>query len=174
MLLVKGKHISFFTVEVTDAQFILDLRLNEKKNKFMARVDNDLQKQIDWLISYKLREAENKEYYFKAVDKNNNNLGVARIYDFIDDSFYCGSWMSIEGCPIYAAIEAIILLYEYAFYKLGFNKARFGVRKGSDNVIAFHKRFGAKIVGEDDDNYYFNFKKEDYELIKIKYSTYLP
>jgi len=34
------------------------------------------------------------------------------------------------------------------------------VRKGNNKVIAFHKRFGAKIVNEDELNYYFIFEKK--------------
>lgn len=62
---------------------------------------------------------------------------------------------------------------EFGFYGLGFEKSHFDVRKGNDKVIAFHQRFGAKIVDEDELDYFFNFEKNDYEITKEKYRRYL-
>lgn len=45
--------------------------------------------------------------------------------------------------------------------------------KGNDKVIAFHKRFGAKVVDENELDYFFNYEKNDYEIIKQKYKRYL-
>jgi len=40
-------------------------------------------------------------------------------------------------------------------------------------VIAFHQRFGAKVVAENELGYFFNFEKSEYEITKEKYKRYL-
>lgn len=54
------------------------------------------------------------------------------------------------------------LLLNLAFYELGFKQSHFDVRKDNIKVIAFYKKFGVIITGEDDENYYFKFTLEDY------------
>ena len=95
------------------------------------------------------------------------------MYDFRDDSFCLGSWLVKEDAPKTTAIESALQIYEFGFYTLGFKKSHFDVRKGNDKVIAFHQRFGAKIVDENEKEIFFNFEKSDYEIIKEKYKRYL-
>nr|WP_251824394.1 hypothetical protein [Campylobacter jejuni] len=64
-------------------------------------------------------------------------------------------------------------VYEFAFYNLGFNASHFDVRKDNDRIVTFHKKFGAKIIKEDVDNFYFNISKQEYEIAKEKYKKYL-
>lgn len=75
--------------------------------------------------------------------------------------------------PNTTAIESALLIYEFGFGQLGYKKAHFDVRKGNERVIAFHQRFGARIVNEDELNYYFNYTFEEYLKIKEKYRRYL-
>ena len=58
-----------------------------------------------------------------------------------NESFCWGSWLIKEDAPKTTAIESSLQIYEFGFYSLGFD-----VRKGNDKVIAFHQRFGAKII----------------------------
>ena len=62
-----------------------------------------------------------------------------------------------------------MLAYECGFDKLGFAKSHFSVDKNNSRVVAFHKRFGAKIVREDETNYYFQSLKADFEAAKERY-----
>lgn len=172
-MIIEGKNIQFRLVEETDANFILMLRLDESKSKFISKVDHDIQKQIEWIREYKTRENNKTEYYFIIEDKNGERHGCVRLYDFRGDSFCWGSWILRNGSPSYMAIESALLVYEYAFFSLCFKKSHFDVRKGNDKVIAFHTRFGAKIVNEDQLDFYFIFTKEDYKKTKIKYIKYL-
>ena len=87
-------------------------------------------------------------------------------------SFCWGSWIIKDGAPKTTAIESALQIYEFGFRKQSFDMSHFDVRKGN-KVIAFHKRFGAKIIGEDELNYYFYFFKEDYENIRVKYKKFL-
>lgn len=64
-------------------------------------------------------------------------------------------------------------MYDFTFYELGFTQSHFNVRKDNIKVIAFHKKFGAIITGEDDENYYFKFTLEDYVKMRRKYAKFV-
>ena len=172
-MLLEGKNINLRTVEIEDADFIYTMRQNRKKTKYLSKVTGTVDSQKEWIKNYKQREDEEKEFYFLIESKNSEKLGLVRMYDFKNDSFCWGSWLIKEDTPKTTAIESALQIYEFGFYKLGFEKSHFDVRKGNDKVIAFHQRFGAKIVSEDELDYFFNFEKSDYEIIKEKYKRYL-
>ena len=118
-------------------------------------------------------DEEKKEFYFIIESKIGDNLGLVRMYDFKDNSFCWGSWLIKDNAPKSTAIESALQIYEFGFYKLGFEKSHFDVRKGNDKVISFHERFGAKIIDENELDYFFDFYKQDYEIMKKKYTRYL-
>lgn len=168
-----GKNINLRTVEIEDAEFIYEMRQDQVKTRYLSKVTGTVESQKEWIKNYKKREIEEKEFYFLIESKSKEKLGLVRMYDFQDNSFCWGSWLIKENAPKTTAIESALQIYEFGFYKFGFEKSHFDVRKGNDKVIAFHQRFGAKIVDEDSLDYFFNFEKSDYEIIKQKYKRYL-
>jgi RimJ/RimL family protein N-acetyltransferase len=173
IMIIYGKNINLRTVEIDDAEFVFNMRQNQNRAKYLTKITGTVESQREWIKNYKQREKEGKEYYFVIESKDGEKLGLVRMYDFRDDSFCWGSWIIKEDAPKTTAIESALQIYEFGFFTLGFKRSHFDVRKGNDRVIAFHLRFGAKIVGEDELNYYFNFEKSDYEKIRIKYIKYL-
>lgn len=171
MLLI-SKNINLKTVEIEDAQFIFELRQNQEKTKYLSKVTGTVDSQREWIKNYKEREKEQKEFYFLIESKKHEKLGLVRMYDFKCNSFCWGSWLIKENAPKSAAIESALQIYEFGFYKLNFDKSHFDVRKGNDKVVAFHQRFGARIINENELDYFFNFKKSDYEITKQKYKRY--
>lgn len=171
---ITGKSVCMRLANVGDAEFILALRLNELINKFVSRVAGDLEKQVQWLKDYKVREASGIEYYFIIEDHVGRSLGTARVYDCQGDSFSWGSWMLIPSAPRNTAIESALLIYELAFNELGFSRSHFDVRRGNERVVAFHRRFGARIVRETELDYFFEYSRDAYEAIKSRYEKFLP
>ena len=172
-MIICCKNLNLRTVAIEDAEFIYNMRQNQNKTKYLSRVTGTVESQKEWIKNYKQREEEKKEFYFVIESKDKRKLGLVRMYDFQDNSFCWGSWLIKEDAPKSTAIESALQIYEFGFYSLGFEKSHFDVRKENDKVIAFHQRFGAKIVDEDELNYFFNFEKSDYEIIKEKYKRYL-
>lgn len=172
-MLICGKNINLRTVEIEDAEFIFSMRQNQNKTKYLSKVTGIVESQKEWIKNYKQREENKKEFYFVIESKDKEKLGLVRMYDFQDDSFCWGSWLIKEDAPKTAAIESALQIYEFGFYNLGFEKSHFDVRKGNDKVIAFHQRFGAKIIDEDELDYFFNFTKIDYKITKERYKRYL-
>lgn len=172
--IIKGitRHICFRLVDIDDAEFVLSLRLDMGKSRFISHVDKDVDAQKRWIADYKKREAERTEYYYIIENHAAERLGTIRLYDFQGDSFCWGSWVLKNGVPYYVAVESSLLAYEIGFYLLGFNKAHGDVRKGNDSVLDYHLRFGGVITREDDLNYYLGYTKEKYELVKQKYKRF--
>ncbi len=172
-MIIYGKNINMRTVKTEDAEFIYTMRQNQNKTKYLSTVTGTVESQKEWIENYKQREEDKKEFYFVIESKDEEKLGLVRMYDFQDESFCWGSWLIKEDAPKTTAIESALQIYEFGFYNLGFEKSHFDVRKGNDKVIAFHKRFGAKIINEDELDYFFNFEKSDFEITKEKYKRYL-
>jgi len=170
---IKGKNIDLRTASIDDAGFIFQMRQRSSKTKYLSQIKGSVSTQKRWLQAYKKREEAHKEYYFIIESKRSEPLGLIRMYDFRRDSFCWGSWLIKDDAPHSTAIESALQIYEFAFYTLDFMQSHFEVQKGNDKVIAFHKRFGAKVVYEDEDEYHFIFTKESYEQTRVRYQRYL-
>jgi len=168
---VRGKSIFLREVSVDDAEFIIALRTDPEKSKYLSGTSNDLDRQKNFISGYSKSDTD---FYFVICDWKWNRLGTIRIYDIRGDSFCWGSWILSEDAPRNAAIESALLIYDFAFFSLHYSESHFDVRKENERVVDFHKRFGASIVGEDDLNYYFHYDREAYTAIRQKYRRYLP
>ena len=163
---VKGKNINLRDLDISDAQFILDLRTNEDKSAYLNKTEYNIEKQTDYIKNYKKKS---DEWYFVIESKEKEPLGTVRIYDIKDNSFSWGSWLVKDGAPTSTAIESALLIYEFAFFSLNFAASHFEVRRKNERVRAFHERFGAKIYEETDEDVFYKYTREDYLKIRPKY-----
>lgn len=171
MRLIRGKNINLRLALVSDAGFVCELRAQVNKTQFLSKVSNDVEAQKIWLSEYKKREKLGLEYYFVIEDIYEKRLGLVRVYDLQQESFCWGSWLIKDDAPTTTAIESVLLVY--GFGKLGYKISHFDVRKGNERVIAFHKRFGATVIKEDDDSFYFTYSLMSYLKTQQKYRRYL-
>jgi len=166
---LRSKTIYLRLADLEDAKFIHDLRVNDKYNKYLSKVDDDIEKQKKWLIAYKKRETIEKEFYFIAHKISDNQpIGTVRVYDFIEDSnsFCWGSWILNEKKTRYAALECTILIYDFAFGKLGFERCHMDMRKDNLKIIDYHKRLGVNIIGETEIDLLGHYYFEDYLKVR--------
>lgn len=171
--MLTSKSVRLRLVEPTDAEFILSLRLDERYNNFISKVDKDVESQRQWIINYKHDEAHGRQFYFIIERLDGTACGTVRIYDLKQESFCWGSWILNESKTRYAAVESALLVYEYGFTVLGFEKSHFEVLKANSKVVDFHKKFGALVVSEDDSNFYFEIAKADVEKTADKFKSLL-
>jgi RimJ/RimL family protein N-acetyltransferase len=163
---LSGKYVNIREVTVDDAEFILSLRCNEAKAKYLHRTEYDIDAQKQYICNYLTKD---NEWYFIIEDKENTPIGTYRIYDLREDSFCIGSWLMMDNRSPEEVMEGEFLVKKYAFQTTGFNKFHFDVRKENRKVIRYHKMMGAKIVGETDLDYLFECSKEEYFLNLKKY-----
>ncbi|MFU0867956.1 GNAT family N-acetyltransferase [Kluyvera ascorbata] len=167
---ITGKNIRLRNAKPSDADFIVKIRTDEKKSRFISATSSDTSKQKNWLENYSTSEGQ---AYFIITTLDNQPLGTVRMYDQQGDSFCWGSWVISEDAPSYCAIESSLLVYLYAI-ELGFKRAHFDVRKGNLSVIKFHERFGAELTGETDEDFLYTISKEKIILMLDKYKKHLP
>ena len=149
---IHGKNIVFRQVEVRDAAFILSLRLNPVKGRFISATSNNKGQQENWIRDTLLKD---NEIMFIITDRSGQSLGCIRMYDSDSRSYSWGSWVMVDGLNPSIAIESIALLYRYGKW-LGFESARLDVRKENVPVWSFHEKYtGAKLVSENElDRFY--------------------
>lgn len=175
--LILGKSINLREIEVSDAEFVLQLRTDSEKSRFIHKTENDLQKQIEYIQNYKNKD---QEWYFIIESKTGEALGTYRLYDVIDNDDFCtGSWIIKNGAPVNVAIESTLLLYDFGFYTLGFSKAHFDSRKENHNVRAFNEKIMRATITSiheesGDEAVFYAFPKKDYEVLRRKFARFLP
>ena len=160
---LNGKYVTLREVRLEDAEFILNLRCDEKKAKYLHKTPNDIKKQIEYIKNYFFLK---NEWYFIAENKSGKKIGTYRIYDIKNDSFCIGSWLMLNGVLANETFETDFLCKMYGFNVLGFNKIHFEVRKENKKVWKYHSNFGATKIAENEIEYFFELTKENY-LLKV-------
>jgi RimJ/RimL family protein N-acetyltransferase len=157
-------------VEEKDADFILKLRTDSNKSRFISETDSDVEKQKKWIREYKKREENKDEFYFIASDINNIDFATYRIYNKKEDIIEIGSFVSK---PLYHnpinIIKVDILVKTFVFDTLGFQKLNFEVRKENKSVVNYHKKFAPILIKEDELNYYFVLERDAFLSNKIRF-----
>lgn len=156
---LKGKYVTLREVAVEDADFILSLRCNEKKSRFLHKTENSRTLQVAYIQRYL---SLSDEWYFISEDKSGKRLGTIRIYDVRGNSCCLGSWIMIDGASLPESFETDYLLRMYAFNVLGFNKVRFDVRRENKKVWKYHEFLGAKRTDETELDFFYELSKEEY------------
>jgi len=165
-----GKSIILRSRTKDDANFVFEMRTNERKNTFLHKIQGNVEDQRIWLES---SYADPYQIYFVICTLNGDPVGLVRLYDQKGDSFCWGSWLIIEGARASTAIESALLLYKYALNDLGFKKSHFDVRIGNEKVISFHKKFGAIETGRNEQDIFFQISEEKIRKSILKYNKFL-
>jgi RimJ/RimL family protein N-acetyltransferase len=168
---VRGHKLMFRDATQEDAEFILSLRTDELKNRYLSATSSDVRQQRDWLARY---AADDSQIYFIICKLDGGQpVGTVRLYDQQGDSFCWGSWIKSEEAPSGFGVESALIIYDYAL-QLGFQRAHFQVSKGNDGVISFHLRFGAVQVAEFDTEYHYEMSNEAIHGAMAQYRKFLP
>ncbi len=166
--MILGKNIDLRPVEIEDAEFILSLRLDPELNQYLSLVENDLDKQKEWIKNHRLYS---RDFYFIIQNKMQKPVGTIRVYDIQEDVFCWGSWIVVPEARKYASFESVFLLYRFVFFGLGLDKTNFDVRKKNEKAVNFYQRFGATIFGETDLDYLMTYTKNTFLERRLEYQA---
>lgn len=167
---VIGNNVVFRDACKGDAEFILGLRTDLVKGKFLSNTSGSLDLQLAWLEKY---GHDASQVYFIIEDQFGERFGTVRLYDRVERSFCWGSWILRDGRPSGFAMESALMVYEFGL-SLGFKSSHFDVRKGNESVWKFHERFGAQRVSETDEDYIYHISFGAIKGSIEKYRKYLP
>lgn len=166
-------HIILRLVEPEDAEWILSLRLDPRRNQHLSQVAPDLAMQREWLQRYKEREKIGAEYYFSIEsEKSSLPFGTLRLYDFQGDTFCWGSWIIKPGAPLSYAVESSLCAREIGFFVLGFKASRGVVSNDNVSVIRFHRHFSGRCENQDGANSQFRLSLETYLGLRKRYQKF--
>ncbi len=166
---VLGKTLSFRNATVADASFILSLRTDREKSRYLSTVSGELSEQQAWLKRY--AAADNQAYFI--IEYQGEAIGTVRLYDPQGASFCWGSWILKSTRPSHAAMESALMVYAYAVDHLGFRASHFDVRKGNERVWQFHERFGAQRTAETDLDYFYRLDAKAIATSRERYQRFL-
>ena len=160
--IIQAEGIRMRLAEISDAEFIVNIRTNSKLDRYISHTSSSIEDQINWIKEYKKRELEQKEFYFIFEDSNYKPWGTMSLYDLTKDSFTQGSWLCLPGNKDNIALKADLLGKEFAFEKLNYNACLFDTRKKNRRVLALNKLFCPVLIDEDDLSFFFRLDKETY------------
>lgn len=153
-------------VQEKDAKKILELRTNTSLSLHLHATDSSIDKQIQYIKDYKIKEQSGVEFYFAfMVTDSFDPIGFYRVHsiDYKNKTFCIGSWIfektSLESIPILADI----LSKEFGFEQLNLDTCFFDVRRDNKKVMKYHKLFSPIFINEDlEQNNYFYLQKSDF------------
>lgn len=166
---VVGDTLSFRNATVSDAAFILSLRTDADKGRYLSAVGGSLAEQEGWLERYAL--ATDQAYF--VIEYQSQPIGTVRLYDPQGDSFCWGSWILKTTRPSHAAMESALMVYAYALDHLGFEAAHFDVRRGNERVWKFHERFGAVRSAESELDFFYQLNGTAIAASRERYRRFL-
>ena len=127
-------------VNENDASFIVKLRSDEKRSRYIHSTDNDVESQKQWIRDYKIREANGVEYYF-IYEADGVPFGVNRIYDMHDDHCTEGSGVCL---PLEDSSKTIASAFEI------FSDGLLAIVSGASDAETEFKK--AEATMEEDNN----------------------
>lgn len=150
-------------VNENDADFILSLRSDPTKTKFMITLDDEIESQKKWIQEYKKREKEGLDYYLIYSNIEDEPIGLNRIshVDYKNRTATASSWITVEGL-INEAFKMSIIQSEIAFDLLKIDTFICEVHKRNSRVIRVFKLFDYKFKDNETEYYHFFIEKNDF------------
>jgi len=167
---IKGHFCHLYPVEISDAQFIYDLR-TQVGGGFLKKIGPNVDEQKDYLEKYMKSYALKKEIYFKMLDcKTNEFVGVTRFCELdTDTKFGFASGIMLENCAPNIYLDAMFMIFKMGFDFLDRKiSGPWYVDSRNTRMIKFHQKIGiAKLVKKDDFFNIFEAHSQDY-FSKVK------
>ena len=165
-------------VDEADAEFIVKLRTDPILSRYLHATDNDVEKQKSWIREYKIRERRGEEYYF-IFYKDENPVGLNRVYNIHGKTFTTGSWVFSHDAPFECSIAASIMIRELCFEQVGLEleDGYDGVHVDNTQVFKFNKMIGLKetkrYMTEEGEFISMQMTKENFEKNKPRLLKYI-
>ena len=143
-LSIDGLGYSLRPVQLSDAQFILNIRLEDmNRTRYIHEIPNDIGMEEQWIRKYFDRAGD---YFFIIENKiTGQSEGTIGIYDMKDGRAEWGRWVIQKGSL--AAVESIDLIYKIAFQVLDLRELYCRTIEKNDSVVSFHDALPQKRRG---------------------------
>lgn len=166
----EGERLAFRLATREDAEFILKLRLDPAKNRYLSPVPPSVEVQRRWLEA---TAADPEQLYFIIQTKDGKAVGAVRLYNPEYRSFTWGSWILSGEAPKSSAVESTLMVYHLG-RELGFETALFDVRRDNEKVWQYHERMGARRIQETGSDIYYIMDASAIDALLDRYKSRLP
>jgi RimJ/RimL family protein N-acetyltransferase len=143
---IVGPNLTARPAEPDDAAFILSLRTDPLKSRYISPTSEDVEKQRQWLSGY-------SDIYL-VFEHEGRPVGTARLYEQRGTSHTWGSWILTNDRPSGAAAESALMVY-WLSHDLWFTCVRYEVSKPNEQCWGLLEALGGKRVGENDLQYLY-------------------
>lgn len=150
-------------VNENDANFILSLRSDPNRTKYMLTLDNEIENQKKWIQEYKKREKDGLDYYFIYSNKTGEPIGLNRAshIDYSSRTAKVSSWIAVEGLK-YEPLIMILLGNEIVFKLIGVDETWGELHKSNNSAHKILKLFGYKLKDIGTEYYRSSLQKDDF------------
>ncbi|MFD1802233.1 GNAT family N-acetyltransferase [Mixta tenebrionis] len=134
-IVIDGAAYRLRPVKLSDAQFIIDIRLDDiERNRFINKISPDKAQQEEWIREYFLRD---NDYYFVIENLlSGEPEGLISVYNIQDGKGEWGRWV-IKKSSL-AAIESVDLIFKASFEYIGLSEVYCRTIEDNHSVVAFH------------------------------------
>jgi hypothetical protein len=164
--IIRADHCLFRLIHLDDSEFVVNLRNETRRSRFISKSAETADAQREWIRSYLPRHEAGHEYYFIACDLNNTPWGTVRLYDIGETECTGGSWVMLDGAPLSISLETYLLPMWFAFHVLSKKVLHIDVRKANTRVCKWHEMCGAELLREDGLDRYYYYTPESYSIAR--------
>ncbi len=132
---IEGFAVRLRPVANADASFIVELRSDPERVKYLNPISGRIEDQVAWLDQYYDRPGD---YYF-IIEKIEccRSVGLISIYNFENNKAEWGRWILSSGSCY--AIESALLIYKAAFEVFNLQSVHCLTVAQNTSVINFHE-----------------------------------
>ncbi len=170
---VVGPAFRLRPITLEDSAFIVSLRCDPERSRFLGKTSPDIRAQEHWLENYSQREGD---YYFIVENLSGLPEGALALYDVaVTDkgkSGEWGRWILKRGSM--AAVESALLLYHAAFEHIRLDWIYCRTVRENAHVASFHASCGLKSYPAPLDSLSEELKKaevSEHKLTKEEWPT---
>lgn len=150
-------------INQNDADFILSLRANPHRTKYMITLEYNIKNQIKWIKEYKKREKEGLDYYFIYSSIKGKPIGVNRNshIDLKTKSAKANSLIAVCGLK-YEALKMELIRNEIVFDLLEMDTIWAEVHKRNSKAVRIFKLFGYKFKDSGTKFFHVSLTKDNF------------
>ncbi|MBZ0329192.1 GNAT family N-acetyltransferase [Halomonas sp. ANAO-440] len=158
--------LSLRLIDISDAKDIASLRSSPELTKYMITLEEDVEKQKEWIRAYKKRESLEIDYYF-AYENENGLIGYNRIskINWQDMTGFAASWIKKPAVKGFAK-EMFLARCDVAFHILGLKVLFTEVHEKNQRAIKYWVAYGAEAILQKNEFITFKLPSDIYEAYK--------
>jgi RimJ/RimL family protein N-acetyltransferase len=161
-----GEYVNLRQLTVADAEITLSWRMSDRSRNLTA-VKSNLNEQRNWIRNRPVSETN-----FIIELKDNYPVGMLSLVciDFVNKRaetgrFLIGDEIAVKGVP--AAVEAMKLLYMFAFDEIGLLRVYGTIASDNTRMIKWQKYLGMKEEGRMRKHYFINGRWQDAVILGL-------